>query len=467
MLFAIPSFATTYYIDYASGSDGNLGTSRAIPWQRAPGMVGFQGQYAHAQGDSFIFKGGVTWPSSVLPLTMVASGGVGNPDTYTVDPTWFTGASYAPPIFDGGGTIGNLIFGSAVSNITINGLKFQNGGQSSASDSFHAVECDSCDQLTISNNTLTPFTWLGIYLPATQPGITHHGIFIFGNDISNVAMGIVVATAASNAVVDTVQIHDNVIHDFASKIGGGVHGDGIHIWGQSNDNSQFLTNVKIYNNLFYGRFDRTFGTSGAMTAFIFSENATSNIQIYNNVGSYTGTPSTNLFESMISLSGNPGAGGGHQVYNNSFYGTSPGMSAAIVLVACPNTTLENNVLSGMQFAYFSADAVSDPGTIIDYNDVNVTSGPAIWNNTDYTWSSWQAQGRDRHGVNLDPKYIVPPANLHLQPSSPDIGIGINLSTIFTFDKDAQNRPSLGPWTLGAFANIAGPLPPSAVTITVH
>lgn len=467
MLLTVPCFATTYYIDYGSGLDSNNGTSRATPWQRSPGMVGFKGQYTHAQGDVFIFKGGVTWPASALPLALVAGGGAGNPDKYTVDTTWFTGSSYSAPVFDGGGTIGNLIFGSALSNITINGLTFQNGGQSTTADSFHAVECDDCDQLTISNNILTPFTWLGIYLPATQPGVTHHGMFIFGNDISNVSMGIVVATAAANAVVDTVQIHDNVIHDFASKIGGGVHGDGIHLWGQSNDNSQFLTNVKIYNNLFYGRFDRTFGTSGAMTAFIFSENATSNIQIYNNAGSYTGMPSANLFESMISLGGNTGAGGGHQVYNNSFFGTTPGMSAAIVLFACPNTTLENNVLSGMQYAYFSSNAASDPGTTIDYDDVFVTSGPAIWNNTSYTWTSWQAQGRDQHGLNLDPKYIIPPSNLHLQPTSPDIAVGTNLSTIFTFDKDGNSRPPLGPWTLGAFANVAGPLPPPAVRITAH
>src|SRR5215813_9183431 len=466
MLFAMPSFATTYYIDFASGSDTNNGTSKSTPWQRSPGMTGFKGQYTHAQGDVFIFKGGVTWTSTALPLTMVNSGGAGNPDKYTVDSSWFTGTSYSAPIFDGASIIGNLIFGSAVSNITINGLKLQNGGQSTAVDSFHALECDDCDQLTISNNILTPFTWLGIYLPATQTGNTHHGIFIFGNDISNVSMGIVVATAAPNAIVDTVQIHDNVIHDFASKIGGGVHGDGIHLWGQPSDNSQFLSNVKIYNNLFYGSFDRTFGTSGGMTAFIFSENATSNILIYNNAGSYTGTPTANLFESMISLGGNPGAGGGHQVFNNSFYGTIPGMSAAILLGKSPNTTIQNNILSGMRFAYFSGDTLSDPGTVIDYNNVGAQE-PAMWNNVDTSWAAWQAQGRDRNGVNLDPKYVLPPANLHLQSNSPDVAIGINLSTIFTLDKDGQNRPSLGPWTLGAFANVAGPKPPPAVRLTIR
>lgn len=120
----------------------------------------------------------------------------------------------------------------------------------------------------------------------------------------------------------------------------------------------------------------------------------------------------------------------------------------------------------MRFAYFSGDTLSDPGTVIDYNNVGAQE-PAMWNNVDTSWAAWQAQGRDRNGVNLDPKYVLPPANLHLQSNSPDVAIGINLSTIFTLDKDGQNRPSLGPWTLGAFANVAGPKPPPAVRLTIR
>src|SRR5436305_12913902 len=59
-LFSTAS-AATYYIDFADGSDGNSGTSKSSPWQRCPGMNGFNHSYIHTPGDRFIFKGGVTW----------------------------------------------------------------------------------------------------------------------------------------------------------------------------------------------------------------------------------------------------------------------------------------------------------------------------------------------------------------------------------------------------------------------
>ena len=37
------AFATTYYVDYSSGSDSNNGTSKTSPWKNAPGMMGSSG----------------------------------------------------------------------------------------------------------------------------------------------------------------------------------------------------------------------------------------------------------------------------------------------------------------------------------------------------------------------------------------------------------------------------------------
>src|SRR5437899_3022893 len=90
--------AATHYIDFTSGFDSSSGTSKTAPWRLAPGMRGFTGAYTHSSGDVFIFKGGVTWPASVLPLTISSSGSPGNVDTYTTDHTWFSGASWSQPI---------------------------------------------------------------------------------------------------------------------------------------------------------------------------------------------------------------------------------------------------------------------------------------------------------------------------------------------------------------------------------
>lgn len=92
--------AGTFYIDYVNGSDTNSGTNKSSPWKKCPGMPGFGGSYSHAAGDRFIFKGGVTWPTSSLPLTFGYSGTSGAYDYYGVDQSWHSGGSWSRPIFD-------------------------------------------------------------------------------------------------------------------------------------------------------------------------------------------------------------------------------------------------------------------------------------------------------------------------------------------------------------------------------
>ncbi len=100
LIAVIPASAATYYIDYASGNDANNGLTTSTPWKHAPGMVSFTASYSHSAGDIFIFKGGVTWNSSALPLTIGYSGTSGNVDTYTTDESWYSGGSWSQPIFD-------------------------------------------------------------------------------------------------------------------------------------------------------------------------------------------------------------------------------------------------------------------------------------------------------------------------------------------------------------------------------
>lgn len=110
--------ATTYYIDYVGGNDtDNLGTSKEAPWKHAPGMTGCSGNCAAYEaahnsadttgaGNSFIFKGGVTWPLSVLPFDWTHGRGTdGNTIYFGVDVTWYTGESWTRPVLDAeGGT---------------------------------------------------------------------------------------------------------------------------------------------------------------------------------------------------------------------------------------------------------------------------------------------------------------------------------------------------------------------------
>ncbi|NLF30143.1 MAG: hypothetical protein GX591_04550 [Planctomycetes bacterium] len=101
LLWAGTAWGATYYIDYANGSDSNNGTSRTTAWKKAPGMAGFGGTYYHVAGDSFIFKGGVTWPSDCYPWVINYGGTSGEVrDYYGVDKTWYDGDAWTRPVLD-------------------------------------------------------------------------------------------------------------------------------------------------------------------------------------------------------------------------------------------------------------------------------------------------------------------------------------------------------------------------------
>jgi hypothetical protein len=102
--------ATTYYIA-ASGSDSDSGTSKSTPWLHAPGMSTCTANCASVTpqpGDRVVFRGGDTWHfgnSAANPYTSTLnisrSGTAASPIYYGVDKTWYSGASWARPIFDG------------------------------------------------------------------------------------------------------------------------------------------------------------------------------------------------------------------------------------------------------------------------------------------------------------------------------------------------------------------------------
>jgi hypothetical protein len=110
---ALAQSGRTFYIDYASGSNGNPG-SKASPWKTHPYMQtgaactgsGSAPSYSHQAGDKFIFKGGVTWPAACLGLHIPTGGSSASVvDYYGVDKGWFAGAQWAMPIFDAQKTI--------------------------------------------------------------------------------------------------------------------------------------------------------------------------------------------------------------------------------------------------------------------------------------------------------------------------------------------------------------------------
>jgi len=135
LALSVAASATTYYIDYAAGSDSNSGTSTAAPWQHMSGMHGCIANYAKTTpkaGDSIILKGGVTWPNAAFPILWSWSG-TSTSDIYIgVDQTWYAGSSWTRPIFDAqdqviGGSW-NMFFHcvySGVHNVTLDNIEMK------------------------------------------------------------------------------------------------------------------------------------------------------------------------------------------------------------------------------------------------------------------------------------------------------------------------------------------------------
>jgi hypothetical protein len=138
--FSAPAWAAaTYYIDYNQPDDSKAGISISTAWKRHPYMNGFTGNYQHAPGDRFIFKGGVTWTTAAFSMKLLAGGDSDiRRDYYGVDKSWHSGAAWTRPVFDmqnkfvtrrpaSSTADGQIIIDvNGVSFVTIEGIEFKN-----------------------------------------------------------------------------------------------------------------------------------------------------------------------------------------------------------------------------------------------------------------------------------------------------------------------------------------------------
>jgi len=103
------SSGTTYYVDYASGSDSNLGTTPSTPWKHVPGdprATGEPSATTLGPGDTVVFKGGVAYVGTVV---VPWSGAPDRPITYDGNSAGTFGSGRA--IVDGSGqALGPLAF---------------------------------------------------------------------------------------------------------------------------------------------------------------------------------------------------------------------------------------------------------------------------------------------------------------------------------------------------------------------
>jgi hypothetical protein len=227
-----------------------------------------------------------------------------------------------------------------------------------------------------------------------------------------------------------------------------------------------VTNGQITNNRISNVHNLSASGTGAF-GMQLSATPTTNILIANNFIwdiQAAGSATVNSNGHGITINGAATAGG-YKIYHNSINlntnqasGTTAALNITSVVVASGVVDLRNNILANTQtsgatrFAVFTATGAGVFSTI-DYNDYFAQNVGSLGGTTRTTLTDWQtATGQDANSKAVDPLFVSP-TDLHLQPASPLLGMGVS-GTGVTTDIDGQTRdtpPDIGADELPAAA----------------
>ena len=150
LFWAVSAHAATYYVDIASGDDGNAGSSLSAPWQHLPGTVGFTGSgwKVLQDGDSVYVKGGSNNPVQVRFGSPWYNGAAKFDSINVIGGQWDTPAwGSGQPVFDEQNTR-SYGFGLDGPGITVDGFEIKN--IAAASNSGVAGNGSACIEIGTS-----------------------------------------------------------------------------------------------------------------------------------------------------------------------------------------------------------------------------------------------------------------------------------------------------------------------------
>ena len=327
-----PISPAVYYVDFASGSDGNSGISKDSPWQYAPGMNGCAlncNLIVLQPGDSVIFKGGVTWNANAFPMAVSFSGTSGNPIYYGVDKSW-PSTSWSRPVFDLSGEFWLVapILTNSVSYVTFDNLEIKKERVESLT-SFNvwpprgSITVDGGSNITIENCYI--HSW-SIQAPT------------LGSD-DNPFGGIAFFDGSTGGVVKNCTID-----------GGAANNSGVGIYGGTTIQGNTIENVP-----------------NGISVFDPQANVSGN-QVFN----ITNSIDLTVRENAIAFSG------GGSIYNNVIHDLVPNASALYVQSA-------SDGVGNTQYIYNNLiwNVGSNPPVTVDPGNMNasLTTNQSILNNT--------------------------------------------------------------------------------------
>ncbi len=442
----------TYYIDYNAAGDSANGTSKSASWKRHPYMHGFSGSYTHSAGDQFIFKGGVTWPSTCFQMTITAGGSVGHIDTYTVDKTWYSGGSWRRPVFDGEyatlGTGGNIVtIADNLSYITFDNLEVKrlNSGSNHHSGLFQGY---GWDHVQFTNLYLHGWSLDNSITTDNAHGAINHyvggsdsmtGVIVDNCIIENSEWTGIRQNGVAIRQVNTVRF--STLHDVSALVlfAGDFHDNLVYNIGYPSGNDSF-DNTYHTNVLFLGAWNGAASPVG-IPAYVYNN-------VYHDLGA--ATPAVYV-------------GTGYDVtvyvYNNVVYRQyyqkmmisveTQGGSGDVVTVYASNNTYVPTTNPG--FLLFAVDRGGDPRVkaVISQNNHGIgptlyyASGPIGSSTADHNLSQTAA-------IATGEGYVEGNQYAPVSASGGTIDAGFSQSGVFTTDIDGVARPKGIAWDIGAY-----------------
>jgi hypothetical protein len=319
LLWCPVAFGATYYIDYEGGDDTCDGLSKqtkaedvaaendgTCSWKNAPGMQDCERGEASpnacqtradatTNGDTIVFKGGVTWPEGCFTFDWY----FGNSTTFTVDQTWYSGASWSRPIFDLEGTEpaaspeGTLAMLRAYgSSQTVNNIEFTGAAQlHGIANGYGYIMLEVCGPshagATVSNN----------YLHGWSHGATTNDVWDGGEDAGNdVGDNLRAIGISCDGVIDlTSSVYNNVVDGSDSSptpgdmVKTGIAGNAGHIY------NNYVANVSngvccgynvryLWGNTFKNIGDNSFDDDMHYQTYEYDISYDGDVYVYNNLG---------------------------------------------------------------------------------------------------------------------------------------------------------------------------------------
>lgn len=360
-----------YYVG-ASGSDSNAGTTEAAPFLHIPGTPKFTGKASIGAGVGVIVQGGYVahfGNSSVATstggmLNITTGGSSGSPVYYGVDPTWFTGSSFARPMLSGDNPLSTSFvsactydnssppqwvnIASSASYVILDG--FESSGLCWASGEPNIIYSTTSSKYvyverwyhhgwtTVSTSTDSAYFWWD------------RGSGTADNDI--IALNVVDGNDSSAAVTGSSSCHWNSTNPCFS--GGAMYEGAYIVWGnvlQHVSNVAVTTNNYKWHDNFVNNLSNSYQNNGQHTN---CNNEVSNVSGNNNY--FYNNVTTNVFATecyyLATSSGSTLYG-----FNNVFWGDMNYLADS----APSNCVFFNNTSSGTQTAYWTNNTVDYSG----------------------------------------------------------------------------------------------------------